>query len=142
MAKAVALPVGVVVSVLLALCWRLGQAENRQAAWRQLGVSLGLLALVAAPPSPEKPRIPFPATVVMNPVAASTRRMRWLARSAMKRLPEASTATPLGNLRLASVAGPPWPRPSPPPPTVALTPVDASPRRRRSLSLSAMNSLP
>uniref|UniRef100_UPI003219C3E5 cytochrome P450 n=1 Tax=Mycolicibacterium poriferae TaxID=39694 RepID=UPI003219C3E5 len=39
LAKAVALPVGVVVSVLLALCWRLGQAENRQAAWRQLGVS-------------------------------------------------------------------------------------------------------
>ncbi|MDP7584230.1 MAG: hypothetical protein QF920_00380 [Verrucomicrobiota bacterium] len=49
LAKAVALPVGVVVSVLLALCWRLGQAENRQAAWRQLGVALGLLALVAAP---------------------------------------------------------------------------------------------
>jgi hypothetical protein len=49
LAKAVALPVGVVVSVLLALCWRLGQTENRQAAWRQLGVSLGLLALVAAP---------------------------------------------------------------------------------------------
>ena len=44
-----ALPVGVVVSVLLALCWRLGQTENRQAAWRQLGVSLGLLALLAAP---------------------------------------------------------------------------------------------
>ena len=49
LAKAVALPVGVVVSVLLALCWRLGQAENRQAAWRQLGVSLGLLALLATP---------------------------------------------------------------------------------------------
>ncbi|GIT04938.1 MAG: hypothetical protein CM1200mP29_03490 [Verrucomicrobiota bacterium] len=49
LAKAVALPVGVVVSVLLALCWRLGQAENRRAAWRQLGVSLGLLALVAVP---------------------------------------------------------------------------------------------
>ena len=49
LAKAVALPVGVVVSVLLALCWRLGQAENRRAAWRQLGVSLGLLALVTMP---------------------------------------------------------------------------------------------
>jgi len=49
LAKAVALPVGVAVSVLLALCWRLGQTENRQAAWRQLGVSLGLLALVATP---------------------------------------------------------------------------------------------
>jgi hypothetical protein len=49
LAKAVALPVGVVVSVLLAVCWRLGQVENRRAAWRQLGVSLGLLALVAVP---------------------------------------------------------------------------------------------
>ncbi len=49
LAKAVALPVGVVVSVLLAVCWRLGQAENRQEAWRRLGVSLGLLALVAVP---------------------------------------------------------------------------------------------
>ena len=49
LAKAVALPVGVVVSVLLALCWRLGQAENRRESWRQLGVTLGLLALVAAP---------------------------------------------------------------------------------------------
>ena len=49
LAKAVALPVGVVVSVLLALCWRLGQAENRQAAWRQLGQALGLFLLVALP---------------------------------------------------------------------------------------------
>ncbi len=49
LAKAVALPVGLVVSVLLALCWRLGQTENRRAAWRQMGVSLGLLALVTAP---------------------------------------------------------------------------------------------
>ena len=49
MAKAVALPVGVVVSVLLALCWRLGQAENRQAAWRQLSQALGLFLLVALP---------------------------------------------------------------------------------------------
>jgi len=49
LAKAVALPVGLVVSVLLAVCWRLGQAENRREAWRRLGVSLGLLALVAVP---------------------------------------------------------------------------------------------
>ena len=49
LAKAVALPVGVVVSVLLALCWRLGQAENRHAAWRQLGQALGLLVLVSLP---------------------------------------------------------------------------------------------
>ncbi len=49
LAKAVALPVGVVVSVLLALCWRLGQAENRSAVWRQLGQALGLFALVSLP---------------------------------------------------------------------------------------------
>ena len=49
LAKAVALPVGVVVSVLLALCWRFGQAENGQAAWRQLGQALGLFLLVSLP---------------------------------------------------------------------------------------------
>ena len=49
LAKAVALPVGVVVSVLLALCWRLGQAENRQVAIWQLGQALGLFLLVALP---------------------------------------------------------------------------------------------
>jgi len=49
LAKAVALPVGVVVSVLLALCWRLRQEENRQAAWRRLGQALGLFLLIALP---------------------------------------------------------------------------------------------
>ncbi|MDP7048530.1 MAG: hypothetical protein QF721_03675 [Verrucomicrobiota bacterium] len=49
LAKAVALPVGVVVSVLLAICWRLGKAENREAAWRQLGQALGLFLLVSLP---------------------------------------------------------------------------------------------
>ena len=36
------------------------------------------LALVAAPVSPEKPKVPVPATVVMMPVAAVTLRMRSL----------------------------------------------------------------
>src|SRR5438309_5839044 len=36
------------------------------------------LALVAAPPSPAKPKEPLPATVVMIPDAASTLRMRLL----------------------------------------------------------------
>jgi hypothetical protein len=40
-------------------------------------------AAVAGPPSPEKPGLPFPATVLMTPEARSTRRMRWLAASAM-----------------------------------------------------------
>jgi len=33
-------------------------------------------ALVAGPPSPLKPAVPLPATVVIMPVAASTRRPR------------------------------------------------------------------
>ena len=49
LAKAVALPVGLVVSVLLALCWRFCQAENRIVAWRQLGQALCLFILVALP---------------------------------------------------------------------------------------------
>ena len=49
LAKAVALPVGVVASLLLAMCWWLGQAENRQSAWRQLGQAIGLFALVSLP---------------------------------------------------------------------------------------------
>jgi len=49
LAKAVALPIGVVVSVLFAICWRLGQTENRQLAWRQLGQTLGLFLLISLP---------------------------------------------------------------------------------------------
>ena len=80
------------------------------------------LAPVAGPPSPENRLLPFPAIVVMTPVAASTRRMRLLPWSPMNRLPEPSTATPIGPLRLALVAGPrsPWNRSSPPPATVVI----------------------
>ncbi len=35
------------------------------------------LAAVAEPPSPEKDALPFPATVVMVPLVASMRRIRW-----------------------------------------------------------------
>ena len=92
-------------------------------------------AAVAGPPSPEKPNCPFPATVVITPVAASTRRMRSLESSAMNRLPEPSTATPRGLLSWAAVAGPPSPEnPSLPfPATVVITPVAASTRRMRLL---------
>lgn len=45
------------------------------------------LALVAGPPSPLNPADPLPAAVVMTCVVASTRRMRLLLESAMKRLP-------------------------------------------------------
>jgi len=64
-----------------------------------------MLADVACPPSPEKPRVPLPATVVMIPFGA-TLRMRAL--SAMNRLPCASTAMPVGTI-VALVAGMPSP---------------------------------
>jgi hypothetical protein len=48
---------------------------------------------VAGPPSPEKPAVPLPATVTITPLA-DTFRTRLLLVSAMKRFPEASTATP------------------------------------------------
>ena len=68
---------------------------------------LGLFswAAVAGPPSPLNPASPVPAAVLMTP-AESTLRIRWLAVSAMKRLPAPSAATPLGNLSRAEVAGP------------------------------------
>src|SRR5881397_4049039 len=50
-------------------------------------------ALMAGPPSPEKPCEPLPATVVMIPLA-ETFRMRLLLASAMKRFPAPSTAAP------------------------------------------------
>ena len=50
-------------------------------------------ALVAGPPSPEKPPFPLPATVVMTPVVWFTSRTRLFKASAMKRSPAASTAT-------------------------------------------------
>src|SRR5438552_17933212 len=63
-------------------------------------------ALVAGPPSPEPALLPLPATVLIIP-SRVTFRIRWLPRSAMKRLPAASTATPQGRFRDALVAGPP-----------------------------------
>jgi hypothetical protein len=49
-------------------------------------------AAVAGPPSPEKPWVPLPATVVIIP-PTDTFRIRLLLESAMKRFPEASRAT-------------------------------------------------
>ena len=81
------------------------------------------LASVAGPPSPLKPDVPFPATVVMTP-EESTFLIRWFWVSAMKRFPAPSTARPRGNCKVASVAGPPSPtkpgRPLPPPATVVM----------------------
>ena len=52
--------------------------------------------------------VPLPATVVMMPLA-DTFRIRPLKESAIKRFPEASTATPTGLHSDAAVAGPPSP---------------------------------
>jgi hypothetical protein len=61
---------------------------------------------VAGPPLPVSPQMPVPATVVMMPVAAETLRTAQLLVSAMNRLPERSTAIPVGKSSLALLAGP------------------------------------
>ena len=99
-------------------------------------------AAVAGLPSPLKMAVPVPATVVIVPPAL-TLRMRWLLVSAMKRLPEPSTATPWGPLSCAADAGPlsppkPWPLV---PATVVIVP-SASTLRMRWLLVSAMKRLP
>ena len=66
-------------------------------------------APVAGPPSPLNPSVPFPATVRIVPVAATTSRIRLLLLSAMKMLPKLSTDRSLGLKNVALVAGPPSP---------------------------------
>ncbi len=92
---------------------------------RSMGLSS--LAAVAGPPSPEYPNLPVPATVVMTP-EVSTLRILWLSRSAMKRLPEESTATPEGRESSADVAAPPSPEypARPVPATVEMSPAAAA----------------
>src|SRR5215467_4325585 len=86
------------------------------------------LAAVAGPPSPQGAVAlahvcPVPATVVMTP-SAPTRRIRSLPASAMYRLPSGPSATPLGKISVAAVAGPPSPLDPwvPVPATVVRTP--------------------
>jgi hypothetical protein len=95
-------------------------------------------AFRAGPLSPAKPLTPLPARVVMIPWV-STLRTRMLDASAMYKLPERSTATPLAARKEALVAGPPSP-PKPElslPATVVIVPV-ASTLRIRLLDMSAM----
>src|SRR4029453_12154140 len=109
--------------------WLLVSAIHRfPAASTATPVGLVRLAAVAGPASPENPPKPFPATVVITPVPASTRRMRRLVVSAIHRFPAASTAPPVGSVRLAAVAGPASPeKPNVPfPATVLTAPVTAS----------------
>jgi hypothetical protein len=110
---------------------------------------VGLLneAEVAGPPSPEKPSpekmvVPLPATVVIIPMV-DTFRIRLLKRSAMKRFPEESIVTPVGEFNDADVADPPSPEKPlfPLPATVVIMPL-AETFRIRLLRPSAMNRFP
>ncbi len=93
-------------------------------------------AFRAGPPSPEEARFPLPATVVMMP--PDTLRMRKLPESEMKRLPAESTASPVGLLSEALVAGPPSPEnpPMPLPATVVIRPFETL--RTRAFRVSAI----
>src|SRR5215831_7281345 len=80
--------------------------------------------------------------VVITP-PRSTLRMRWLAVSAMKRLPKRSMATPRGYDSAAPVAGPPSPsKPLVPEPAMVLMVLSAYSFRTRLLPLSAIYRLP
>ena len=102
------------------------------------------LALVAGPPSPLYPYPPLPASVVMMPVPAATRRTRRPIESAMITFPLGSTASATGYCRLALVAAPPSPldADTPLPANVVMTPVTPSTLRTRLLSLSAISTRP
>src|SRR5437879_5649759 len=101
-------------------------------------------AEVAGPPSPLKPHWPSPATVLITCVVASTRRIRQLVLSAMKRFPTVSTRSEQLALDSAEVAGPPSPlkQHCPSPAIVLITCVVASTRRIRQLVPSAMKRFP
>ena len=62
-------------------------------------------AEVAGPPSPLKPPVPFPATVVMIPLVDMRRTTRLLL-SARYRFPDLSKVTPAGWFTLANDASP------------------------------------
>ena len=87
-------------------------------------------ALVAGPPSPEKPAVPFHATVVIIPFAETL--CTALKKSEMKRLPDASTASfsgLIGTLVAETPLGP-GPQQVPTPATVVTIPFGATLRTR------------
>jgi hypothetical protein len=89
-------------------------------------------ALVAGPPSPEKPLVPFPATVLRTPAVFTLRILR-LPASTINRLPFLSAARPFGEEIWAPIAGPLSPeKPSVPLPTIVLI-VPAASWARQSL---------
>src|SRR5215467_7298643 len=89
---------------------------------------------VAAPPSPGKPALPVPATVVMTPVE-DTSRTRLSSASAMYIAPPPPKAIAEGQRRAADVAAPPSPRPlfaAGLPATDVITPEESTLRTRLS----------
>ncbi len=64
------------------------------------------VATFAGPSSPRPEHEPVPATVVITPLVASTRRRRLFPASKKKSVPEASKVIARGALRFAAVAGP------------------------------------
>src|SRR5262245_18527281 len=101
-------------------------------------------AAVALPPSPEKPRVPLPATVVILPPDV-TRRTRWSSTSVTRKPPSGVAATAIGVSSSAAVAGPPSPGPAksnlPLRAAVVIVPAGDT-RRTRELPLSAMRNPP
>ena len=99
-------------------------------------------AEIGGPPSPALTPAPVPANVEMLP--EMTARMRLLPLSAIRIVPVASTATAVGELRHALVAGPPSPaKPlKADPATVVMIPVPAATLRMRWFSLSAIKMSP
>ncbi len=102
-----------------------------------------VLALTATPVLLTGEIVPPPTTVVMTP-DADTCRTRALPLSASHRVPEASIATPEGELRLAEVAAAPSPaKPmTPDPATVVMIRVVPSTRRILWFWVSAMKTAP
>src|SRR5437868_1092978 len=101
-------------------------------------------ALAAAPPSPPRVCRPLPAIVEIYPFEAATSRIRLLAKSPTYRLPELSSATPVGEAKYALVAATPSAvEPvAPAPATVEMIWVAASILRTRWLTVSAKYRLP
>ena len=83
-------------------------------------MGLPKFALVGGPLSPPKPLVPFPAATPITP--PETSKTRLATESAMYRLPEGSTAMPMGDSNCALMAGPFWPTGAPPPASVVMMP--------------------
>src|SRR5271170_1938324 len=103
------------------------------------------LAASAGPPSPENPNVPLPANAVIILLAPSTRRIRLLPESEIKKLPAPFSETRSGEFRVALVATPPSPVfPAAPVPAIVviMRGVPVSILRITLLSVSATYRLP